>query len=255
MDLMEIYKNFTTETDCHNYLIQLRWPNGIECVYCCSKQIYRRTNENRLKCRCCNKSFSVTAKTIFHSTKLPLSKWFFAVVQILAAKKGISSLQLSRTIHVNKNTAWYMQMRIRAAMKSDLLLRGIIEVDEDFYFGEVKIVSPANPNQDKTLVLKSHGVYSSKFGDQLEYKRIRMNELRKSGRLEADGEWIKPFVSMFKRAVIGQYHKLSERHRHKYLLEIDFKKNYHSTEAFDILLLKACAFCWEMSSMRKPSAQ
>src|ERR1044072_2645205 len=135
MDLFSVYKSFQSEKDCHNYLIGLRWPDGVKCVYCTSEKIYRRSYGNWLKCRTCNKSFTVTVGTIFHGSKLPLVKWFLAIAQILAAKKGISSLQLARTIHVNRKTAWYMQYRIRTAMKSDVLLSGIVEVDETYIGG------------------------------------------------------------------------------------------------------------------------
>jgi hypothetical protein len=67
-------------------------------------------------------------------------KWFMAISLILSAKKGISSMQLSRDIAVNKNTAWLMQMKIRNAMiggDSDQL-GGIIEADETFIGGKTK---------------------------------------------------------------------------------------------------------------------
>ena len=141
MDLFKIYEEFKTERQCVDYLIGLRWPEGVACVYCASGKVYYRSYGNGLKCRCCNKSFTVTTGTIFHSTKLPLSKWFLAIAQILAAKKGLSSLQLSRTIKVNKNTAWYMQMRIRAAMKTDIILSGIVEIDETYVGGALRNMS------------------------------------------------------------------------------------------------------------------
>lgn len=135
MNLFEVYRDFKSERDCHDYLINIRWPDQVACVYCQSIKVYRRSFENGFKCGCCNKSFTVTAGTIFHASKLPLMKWFLAIVQILSAKKGISSLQLSRTIDVNKNTAWLMQKRIRNAMSLDLLLSGIVEVDETYVGG------------------------------------------------------------------------------------------------------------------------
>jgi len=48
-------------------------------------------------------------------TKLPIIK-FVAMCLILNAKKGISLLQLSRYLGVNKNTAWYLQKRIGRAI-------------------------------------------------------------------------------------------------------------------------------------------
>jgi transposase-like protein len=76
--------------------------------------------------------------TIFESTKLPITKWFFAIHLIINAKKGISSLQLARDLHINKNTAWFLQKRIRQAMKDeDCTLNGIIEIDETYVGGSI----------------------------------------------------------------------------------------------------------------------
>lgn len=151
MDLMEIYRTFESESDCHSYLASIRWSDGVTCVYCQSQKVYCRSGNKGYKCSSCNKSFTVTTGTLLHSSKLPLLKWFIAIAQILAAKKGISSLQLSRTISVNKNTAWYMQYRIRRAMKTDVLLRGLVEVDETYIGGALvnmhkKEKKKRNPN-------------------------------------------------------------------------------------------------------------
>lgn len=262
MNLFEIYQSFKTENDCQEYLIQLRWPNGIECIFCKSDKIYRRSYGSRLKCRCCNKSFSVTAKTIFHSTKLPLSKWFFAAVQILSAKKGISSLQLARTINVNKNTAWYMQMRIRAAMKTDLLLRGLIEVEEGLIIGEVRLKNPAMRDKKINEYIKSiayedtnNQLRQTERFIKLNHKRnpqISQNNLTiKYTDCKYPKIWIGTYFSMFKRALIGQYHQLSERHMIKYIEEMNFKRSFNDIKSFDVLLLKACAVCWEMGPVRK----
>lgn len=70
MDLFEVYQNFKTEKDCHEYLIGLRWNGTIKCAYCISSQVYRRSYGHGLKCGSCNKSFTVTTGTIFHSSKL-----------------------------------------------------------------------------------------------------------------------------------------------------------------------------------------
>jgi len=52
---------------------------------------------------------------------------------MLNAKKGLSALQLSRDLDVNKNTAWRIAMQIRKAMtqaEQRSLLTGIVEMDE-----------------------------------------------------------------------------------------------------------------------------
>lgn len=135
MDLHQILTEFGCEQDFHDYLIERRWPMGVECTFCSSQKVCFRVNSVRFKCQSCNGSFSVRCGTVFHASRLPLSKWFLAISVILNAKKGISSLQLARTIGVNKNTAWYMQLRLRKAMKEDITLNGIVEVDETYIGG------------------------------------------------------------------------------------------------------------------------
>lgn len=137
MDLHQIFSEFRTEQDFQNYLIKRRWPNGAKCPNSSEHRTYKRRNSKRFTCNNCNRSFSVTSGTIFHSSRLPLSKWFLAISVILSAKKGISSLQLARTIGVNKNTAWYMQKRLRTAMQEDLTLSGIVEIDETYIGGNL----------------------------------------------------------------------------------------------------------------------
>lgn len=288
MNLFDVYKTFRSEKDCHNYLIGLRWPEGIKCVYCQGDQIYRRSYGNGLKCRSCNNSFSVTVGTIFHASRLPLSKWFLAIAQILAAKKGISSLQLARTINVNKNTAWYMQQRIRLAMSSDVLLSGIVEVDETYIGGalgnmsrkkklkrnpyksgmihkvpvlgmverfsgsvNLKVINHADGltikpllkqqiSPESTLVTDGFGGYAGL--DKHFNKHVKMN-YEKGKRKEGiyNLSRINGFFTTIKRAVIGQYHRLTITHMQSYMDEIAFKKNTPTETAFNLLLSKACA--------------
>jgi transposase-like protein len=138
MNLHELHIRFKNERECHDYLIQLRWSSGAECPYCKSKEVYRRNWHPGFKCRSCNCSFSVRNGTIFQSTKLPLLKWFQAISIISSAKKGISSLQLARTIGVHKNTAWYIQKRLRSVMQNEILsMSGLIEIDETYIGGSL----------------------------------------------------------------------------------------------------------------------
>jgi hypothetical protein len=94
-------------------------------------------SEQRHHCNSCNTTFSVTVDTIFHHTHLDLQKWFLAISLVLNAKKGISARQLARDIEVNRNTAWFMGMRIRNAMfEQPELMRGIVEMDECYIGGK-----------------------------------------------------------------------------------------------------------------------
>jgi transposase-like protein len=137
MNIVSIYKQFPTEADCIAHLERVRWRGKPICPYCKSGRTTSAKIERRHHCNGCNTSFSVTVNTIFHHTHLDLQKWFLAISLVLNAKKGISARQLARDLEVNRNTAWYMGMRIRNAMfEQGELLKGIIEMDECYIGGK-----------------------------------------------------------------------------------------------------------------------
>ncbi len=141
MNIVQVYKKFPTEQDCIKHLEKVRWNNEPTCPYCKSKNHTPMKSEGRSRynCNTCNTSYSVTVGTIFHKTKIDLQKWFLAISLVLNAKKGISSRQLARDIEVNKDTAWYLLMRLRKAMLQDTrLLEGIVESDETYIGGKEK---------------------------------------------------------------------------------------------------------------------
>jgi transposase-like protein len=137
MNIVRIYKRFPTEADCIVHLERVRWHGKPTCPYCKSDRTTNMPAESRHHCNGCNTTFSVTVNTIFHHTHLDLQKWFLAISLVLNAKKGISARQLGRDLEVNKNTAWYMGMRIRNAMfEQGELLKGICEMDETYLGGK-----------------------------------------------------------------------------------------------------------------------
>ena len=140
MNIVQIFNRFPTQESCITHLEHARWHEDVACPYCGSLNTVRR-KDNRLRHRCydCKTSFSVTVGTIFHHTHMPLQKWFLAIMLVLNAKKGISALQLSRDLEVNKNTAWRITMQIRKAMnqaEQRSLLTGVVEMDETYVGGK-----------------------------------------------------------------------------------------------------------------------
>lgn len=99
---------------------QLRWNGQICCPECGSTHIYNPDPSKLHICADCNTRFSDTSGTIFHSTKLPLSKWLYAIYLFLTSTRGISSYALARYIQVSQATAWTMLMRLRSCLKRDI---------------------------------------------------------------------------------------------------------------------------------------
>ncbi len=49
-------------------------------------------------CRDCRKNFTVKMGTIMHPSKLEIRTWIVAIYLVMTARKGISSLQLSKEL-------------------------------------------------------------------------------------------------------------------------------------------------------------
>jgi transposase-like protein len=167
MNLIDVTQELGTEEQCFAFLEKQRWPDGVECPSCgCERisRIQRRSESKNVRkslYQClgagCRQQFSVTSGTIFHDSRIPLSKWFLAVSLVMDAKKGISAKQLQRHLGLkNYQTAWHMVHRIREAMipNGRPKLDGVVAIDEAYMGGKIR--GQANPSQaalNKQVVL------------------------------------------------------------------------------------------------------
>jgi transposase-like protein len=155
MTLLDIQRVFDTDDKCREALTKLRWPLGVECPRCHSTRIAWIKTNKQFDCSECEYHFSVTAGTIFNDSHLSLTVWFTAVLLLVEAKKGMSALQLKRTLwgqHKGSyKTAWYLCHRIRRAMKQvdPPMLDGTVEMDETYVGGKQR-----NPGRGKATTNK-----------------------------------------------------------------------------------------------------
>lgn len=134
---------FASPDNCHQYMVEMRWPDGvITCPYCGKADPRYLANQRRFECR--NKhpkrQFSVKVGTIFEDSPIALKSWLLAVWQITNCKNGISSYELARALGVTQKTAWFMNHRIRLAMQGENggQLAGEVEVDETYIGGRAR---------------------------------------------------------------------------------------------------------------------
>lgn len=141
VDYPETYQQllrwFPGEESCLDYLARLRWPTGFVCPACEASEAWR-TKKGLWMCRDCGRKTSVTAGTIFHRTRTPLSTWFAAIWFVTSQKNGISAQGLQRVLGFGSyETAWAWMHKLRRAMvRPDRdLLSGEVELDETFIGG------------------------------------------------------------------------------------------------------------------------
>jgi hypothetical protein len=133
----QLQRWFPDDAACLDYLVGLRWPAGFVCPACVHTESWR-TKQGLWMCRGCGRKTSVTAGTIFHRTRTPLSTWFAAIWFVTSQKNGISAQGLQRVLGFGSyETAWAWMHKLRRAMvRPDRdLLTGTVEVDETFVGG------------------------------------------------------------------------------------------------------------------------
>ena len=152
MSLLEFLHLYGTEEKCFDALFQLRWPNGFVCPECgCQKSCQLNTRKLQ-QCNQCHHQVSITAGTIFASTKLPLATWFLGIYFITQDKKGISALALKRRLGISYKAAWRMKQKLMQTMmerEDGQPLSGFIELD-DAYIGGERPGKPGRGAENKT---------------------------------------------------------------------------------------------------------
>src|SRR6266571_5090326 len=263
MNLVELIKDFADESKCRTYLERLRWPEGPQCLECGSRKVYRILKRNQFVCDDCSHQFSVTAKTIFHDTHLPLWKWFLATCLLCESKKGMSACQIQRSLGISYKTAWYLCHRIRAAMLevAPPKLGGTVEIDETYVGGKKRrwrarsdkqvVIGIRQRNGDLRLIraedatsatvreiIRQHvgshvevivtdesAIYPWALDKLPKEKHRTINHSKQYAHGDIHTNTVESAFSLLKRGIVGTWHKVSAKHLPAYLDEMCFRFN------------------------------
>ena len=133
LSLLQFRKRFGTERACEKAMERMRWPDGFVCSKCRHTKASRITTRRLLQCSKCHHQVSLTSGTIFHKTRTPLLKWFWAIYLVGQDKGGVSAMRLSKQLELGYKTAWAMLHKLRKAMgqrDAGYTLTGSIEMDD-----------------------------------------------------------------------------------------------------------------------------
>ena len=131
--LSQFQEAFSDEASCAAFLFKRRWPEGFVCPACGKRRAAVLKSRPRLhECLDCGRQTSVTAGTVMHRSKLPLTTWFWAAHMMTTHSNGMSALQLQDQLGVTYKTAWLLTQKLRRSMVDPDRepLEGVVEVDQ-----------------------------------------------------------------------------------------------------------------------------
>jgi transposase-like protein len=148
---LEAVRHFANADICSEFMVDLRWPDGvIVCPHCGSDKVTHLKNARLWKCHTPHprQKFSVKVGTILEDSPIGLEKWLPAMWLAVNCKNGISSYEIARDLGVTQKTAWFMLHRIRLSMQDGIAtkMKGRVEADETFIGAKAR-----NMHLDKRL--------------------------------------------------------------------------------------------------------
>jgi transposase-like protein/predicted RNA-binding Zn-ribbon protein involved in translation (DUF1610 family) len=171
--LLQFQRAFPDEQTCAEFLFDRRWPQGFVCPACGrGRAALLKSRAFTYECIDCGRQTSVTAGTMLHRSKLPLTVWFWAAHLMATHSNGMSALQLMPQLGLTYQTAWLLTQKLRRSMVDPdrELLKGIVEVDQteipfrtsDVFFdptrsGKIIVVGAVDRATGKTPKIKPIG--------------------------------------------------------------------------------------------------
>jgi hypothetical protein len=166
MSLSTFFERYGTEAQCEQALERARWPGGFVCRECGEHAHSRFVADGRRyrQCARCRAQTTVRSGTLFHASKLPLTKWFLAIYLITQNKNNLSALSLKRHLGVAYATAWRVKHKLLEAMRrreARRVLHGVVFAD-DAVLGGVRAGKPGRGSPNKVpfvaaVELDEHG--------------------------------------------------------------------------------------------------
>ena len=142
--LQEAIRYFSDPAVCFEFVVQLRWPDGVVCPTCGSREVGFVASRNLFQCKAKHpkRQFSVKVGTIFEDSPIGLDKWLAGIWLIGNAKNSISSYEIGRALGITQKSAWFLLHRIRLAMQTESFetMAGPVEADETFIGGKARFM-------------------------------------------------------------------------------------------------------------------
>ncbi len=113
--LLEAIQYFSDAENCRQFMIAVRWADGIvHCPTCGNDKVTYLEKAKLYFCKVkhSKQKFSLKVGTIYEDSPIPLEKWLPATWLLTNCKNGISSYELARAIGITQKAAWHVLHRV-----------------------------------------------------------------------------------------------------------------------------------------------
>jgi len=131
--LTEFQEAFPDEAGCAAFLFERRWQGVVVCPRCGGERVAAlKSRAHTYECLDCGRQTSITAGSVMHRSKLPLTVWFWAAHLMSTHSNGMSARQLADQLGLTYKTAWLLTQKLRRSMVDPDRepLEGVVEVDQ-----------------------------------------------------------------------------------------------------------------------------
>src|SRR5687767_15940651 len=108
--LQDAIRYFSDPDTCLAFMVEMRWPDGVQCPTCHSPAVRFIATRRLWECKTKHprRQFSIKVGTIFEESPIGRDKWFAAIWLIANAKHGVSSYEIGRALGGTQTTSWFM---------------------------------------------------------------------------------------------------------------------------------------------------
>lgn len=105
--------HFANPSKCHDFLVEMRWPTGVECPHCGSQKVGIFSGKRLVSnCKNCKKQFTAKVGTPFENSALSLETWLAALWLFLKSDGKISTVEMARFLRTPQLTGYRIKRRI-----------------------------------------------------------------------------------------------------------------------------------------------